>query len=54
MNLLISVLIAFSMAVSGLTFLMLSKDEKNKKYQWAGILMLVASFISILTYFVYK
>ncbi|MDI6551119.1 hypothetical protein QMA51_05560 [Leuconostoc suionicum] len=44
-------LIAFSMAVSGLTFLMLSKDEKNKKYQWAGILMLVASFISLLTFF---
>lgn len=50
-------LIAFSMAVSGLTFLMLSKDKKdkkNKKYQWVGILMLVASFISLLTYFVYK
>ncbi|MGY3743002.1 hypothetical protein [Leuconostoc inhae] len=47
-------LIAFSMAVSGLTFLMSSKDEKNKNYQWAGILMLVASFISFLTYFVYK
>lgn len=47
-------LIAFSMAVSGVTFLMLSKDEKNKKYQWAGILMLVSSFISLLTFFVYK
>lgn len=47
-------LIAFSMAVSGLTFLTLSKDKKNKKYQWVGILMLVASFISLLTYFVYK
>ncbi|WP_294977350.1 hypothetical protein [uncultured Leuconostoc sp.] len=47
-------LIAFSMAVNGLTFLMLSKDEKNKKYQWVGILMLAASFISILTYFFYN
>ncbi|MGL5898502.1 MAG: hypothetical protein ACRCZW_02350 [Lactobacillaceae bacterium] len=47
-------LIAFSMSVSGLTFLMLSKDEKNKKYQWAGILMLVASFISILNFFFFK
>ncbi|MCJ2167002.1 MULTISPECIES: hypothetical protein [Leuconostoc] len=47
-------LIAFSMAVNGLTFLSLSKDNKNKKYQWAGILMLVASFISLLTFFFYK
>lgn len=49
-----NLLIAFSMAVSGLTFLMLSKDEKNRKYQWAGILMLVSSLISIVTYFFYK
>ncbi|GMA69561.1 hypothetical protein GCM10025879_08070 [Leuconostoc litchii] len=47
-------LATFPMAISGLTFLILSKDENNKKYRVAGIMMLLASLISFLTYFVYK
>ncbi len=42
------------MAMSGLTFLTLAKDKKNKGYRVAGIMMLVAGFISFLTYFFYK
>jgi len=47
-------IIAFPMAMSGLTFLTLAKDKKNKGYRVAGIMMLVAGFISFLTYFFYK
>ncbi|MBZ5978998.1 MAG: hypothetical protein SOI57_06615 [Leuconostoc gelidum] len=47
-------IIAFPMAMSGLTFLTLAKDKKNKGYRVAEIMMLMASFISFLTYFFYK
>lgn len=47
-------LTVFPMAISGLTFLRLSKDAKNKNYHVAGILMLVASFINVLMFFFYK
>ncbi|MGR8824337.1 hypothetical protein [Leuconostoc mesenteroides] len=47
-------LATFPMATTGLTFLILSKNEKNEKYRVAGIMMLLASFISLLTFFVYK
>ncbi|MBZ1515558.1 hypothetical protein [Leuconostoc mesenteroides] len=40
-------LTTFPMAMSGLTFLILSKDKKSKKYRVAGIMMLLASFISV-------
>lgn len=44
-------LATFPMATSRLTLLILSKNEK---YRVAGIIMLLASFISVLTYFFYK
>lgn len=44
----------FPMATIGLTFLILSKNEKNEKYRVAGIIVLFASFISVMTYFFYK
>ena len=47
-------LATFPMATTGLTFLILSKNEKNEKYRVAGILMLLASSISVMTYFFYK
>ncbi|MDC2806152.1 hypothetical protein [Leuconostoc suionicum] len=47
-------LTTFPMAMSGLTFLILSKDKKSKKCRVAGMMMLLASFISFVTYFVYK
>lgn len=47
-------LTTFPMAMSGLTFLILSTDNKNKKYRVAGIMILLISFINFFTYFVYK
>ncbi|WP_260355814.1 hypothetical protein [Leuconostoc suionicum] len=47
-------LTAFTLASSGLCFFGIAKDKNNKKYNIAGIVMLVTSFISILTYFFYE
>ncbi|WP_220738650.1 hypothetical protein [Leuconostoc miyukkimchii] len=47
-------LATFPMATTGLAFLILSKNEKNEKYRVSGIVMLLASFISVMTYFFYK
>lgn len=47
-------LTAFTLASSGLCFFGIAKDKNNKKYKIAGIVMLLASFISILTYFFYE
>lgn len=47
-------LIAFTLASSGYCFFGLAKDKNNRKYKIAGIVMLVASFISILNFFFFK
>lgn len=44
-------LTAFTLASSGLCFFGIAKDKNNKKYKIAGMVMLLASFISVLTYF---
>lgn len=49
-----NLLATFPMATTGLTFLILSKNEKNEKYRVAGIILLLASLISVMTFFVYK
>lgn len=49
-----NLLTTLPMATTGLTFLILSKNEKNEKYRVAGIILLLASLISVMTYFFYK